>query len=177
MIFILLWAEFSIFKVIRASEGSIWFSRYIEVLFGLCLIFCASLAFSDPGYLKKDEKMDFVRLLESMSSTSLCPECRLIRSPRSRHCYFCLRCVDRFDHHCPWVNNCIGKGNYALFYSFVLLQVIYLLSILVSIGYGKYLQTSLRDQLYLTLILISLAIKLDWGDEILLDALTDIDKE
>lgn len=72
-----------------------------------------------------------------MSPTSLCPDCKLIRTPRSRHCYFCERCVDRFDHHCPWVNNCIGKSNFAKFYLFVFLQTVYLISVVTQIVFGK----------------------------------------
>jgi len=129
--------EFTVFPVLRTQPLLKYFERCSEVLFGLCLLLCLVVAASDPGYLVRDEKMDFLTLLDTMNPTSLCPDCRLIKTPRSRHCYFCLRCVDRFDHHCPWVNNCVGKGNFAQFYSFVVCQSLYLVAVVVQICLGK----------------------------------------
>ena len=48
-----------------------------------------------------------------------CTICHIEMPIRCKHCKDCDQCVATHDHHCPWVNNCIGELNARQFYLFL----------------------------------------------------------
>ncbi|XP_028582387.2 palmitoyltransferase ZDHHC23 [Podarcis muralis] len=44
-----------------------------------------------------------------------CTKCHLVRPARAGHCRICGRCVKRLDHHCVWINSCVGEQNHQAF--------------------------------------------------------------
>jgi palmitoyltransferase len=67
--------------------------------------------------------------------TQICPTCRIVKPLRCKHDQFSNRCVENFDHHCPWVANAIGKQNRWHFVVFLVLQM---WALVVSIAIAGY---------------------------------------
>lgn len=49
---------------------------------------------------------------------SICKNCIAPKPTRTHHCSVCRRCVLKMDHHCPWLNNCVGHYNHRYFFLF-----------------------------------------------------------
>ncbi|ULU13976.1 hypothetical protein L3Y34_016471 [Caenorhabditis briggsae] len=55
----------------------------------------------------------------SATEWTMCTRCDSLRPPRAHHCRVCKRCIRKMDHHCPWVNNCVGELNQKWFLQFI----------------------------------------------------------
>lgn len=91
------------------------------ILSGLTLYNFLSAVFHGPGHLplKWEPKDESVKQF-----LQFCAVCKGFKAPRSHHCQKCGRCIIKMDHHCPWINNCVGWGNQAHFTYFLMFAVI-----------------------------------------------------
>ncbi|KAK5848177.1 hypothetical protein PBY51_005813 [Eleginops maclovinus] len=119
------------YVLIPAYSDSVWCTVHGSVfnLILLLLLAChAKAVFSDPGMVPLPETaMDFSDLRSQSSRINergcegwtVCNRCETYRPPRAHHCRVCQRCIRRMDHHCPWINNCVGELNQKYFIQFL----------------------------------------------------------
>ncbi|XP_004380881.1 palmitoyltransferase ZDHHC4 [Trichechus manatus latirostris] len=112
-------------------EFSLYYLLLPYLLLFVNLFFFTLSCVTNPGTITKANELLFLQVYEfddlMFPKNVRCPTCDLRKPARSKHCRVCNRCVHRFDHHCIWVNNCIGAWNTRYF-------LIYLLTLTASVA-------------------------------------------
>ncbi|KAM4794820.1 palmitoyltransferase ZDHHC23 isoform 1-T1 [Rhinophrynus dorsalis] len=137
------------------NKGHIGWGHFLTITCGLLMtLMLLAKAKQDPGYLTrsprnsrtqseggrqfangdrmegdKDPQCGFTQINTVSTEKNWCRVCQLVKPPRSGHCRICGVCVRRMDHHCVWINNCIGEWNHKFF-------LLLLLSFLFTSTYG-----------------------------------------
>lgn len=138
VILIVLYSVFEARPVWRLGRGHGVLVVLFYYFWTTCLAAFFRTATSDPGVLPRNVHVPIVSSefelpqgyyniisLPSANSNGLtvdvkyCPTCRIWRPPRASHCSVCGACILNHDHHCKWVNNCIGQRNYRYFLTFL----------------------------------------------------------
>lgn len=93
-------------------------------LITLTLYFFHKCCTTDPGKVTKHNESHCIQVYEydeiMFHRSNKCPTCKLMKPARSKHCGVCGSCIQRLDHHCVWVNNCIGALNIRYFLLYLL---------------------------------------------------------
>ena len=70
---------------------------------------------------------------EEIIAKKYCFQCKKFKkNEKTKHCLYCNYCIDEFDHHCYWVNNCVSKNNIKTFFVFLVL-------IIVNLSFNSYI--------------------------------------
>ncbi|XP_039205670.1 palmitoyltransferase ZDHHC4 isoform X2 [Crotalus tigris] len=134
----------SFFVVLHLILEGLVYGEYTWEVFGYCqelqfsslllllpyLLLAVNAAFfilcsrSNPGIITKSNQLLFLHAYAydglMFQQDAECPTCAVRKPARSRHCGVCCGCIHRFDHHCVWVNNCIGAFNIRFFLCYLL---------------------------------------------------------
>ena len=126
------------------------------------IFFCLA-SLRNPGFKKKRTGKHLLKMLTSEYQTKnnqgfgeskiknlsakFCYQCNIVKgefwidliSGRARHCEICDRCVYKYDHHCSYILNCVGKKNIKIFLIFLISTSLFLvlrlfLNFFASIG-------------------------------------------
>lgn len=110
-----------------------WIIAFIWITSIVCLICLTDAAFADPGRQRgtpipknKYEKAKIKKIVGGQKySLKYCYTCHLIRDIRTFHCSICGLCIEKHDHHCNYLSNCVGVYNYKKFFIFVVMAFIH----------------------------------------------------
>ncbi|XP_058770044.1 probable protein S-acyltransferase 15 [Vicia villosa] len=128
---------------LRTSPGTL--NSFFFTLFASLSLFSFFLCvLTDPGHVPPSFYPDVESTnAKDNAEQKKCDKCFGYKPPRTHHCRVCRKCVLKMDHHCLWINNCVGYWNYKAFFDFILYATI--------------------ASVYSTVLFISCVLQKEWG--------------
>ncbi|CAG7723602.1 unnamed protein product [Allacma fusca] len=123
--FLILYAEFVVMRIIllpssyplyRNINAFIW-----QIMALLAFTSHLRTMLTDPGAVPRgNATKEMIQQMGFREGQVIykCQKCCSIKPERAHHCSVCQRCIRKMDHHCPWVNNCVGENNQKFFVLF-----------------------------------------------------------
>ncbi|XP_072492322.1 palmitoyltransferase ZDHHC7 [Notamacropus eugenii] len=124
---LVVYADFVVTFVMLLPSKDFWYSIINGVVFNCLAILALSshlrTMLTDPGAVPKgNATKEYMESLQLKPGEVIykCPKCCCVKPERAHHCSICKRCIRKMDHHCPWVNNCVGEKNQRFFVLFTM---------------------------------------------------------
>jgi hypothetical protein len=137
----------------RVIPYNLIYILYTLIFFALYSFYLCSI--SDPGVIKKKNipqlKQKYPYDFLFNSDKTECKKCNLPKIYRSKHCRVCNKCIEKFDHHCIWINNCVGAKNIRYFFYFIFIHwilVTYAAIIALAMFYYEIKDKNLMQQVF-----------------------------
>ena len=149
----ILYNNFGLILLFPYEKLSQIFIYVIYTLIFICLYTFYICSKSNPGIitkkninlLKKKYPYDFLFIQQKEK----CEKCNFDKINRSKHCKICNKCIEKFDHHCIWINNCVGANNLKYFLLFLYLHSVltcYMSCLALYLLYNEIVEKKLFNQ-------------------------------
>jgi hypothetical protein len=107
--------------LINEIEIYIFISSILIVFLLYFILLCKKSSFNQNEY--KNEK-NLLKIIENGENINdYCPKCLIKKKKFTVHCFICDVCIEDFDHHCYWINKCVGEKNYKIFILFLVFNL------------------------------------------------------
>ena len=100
---------------------------------------------------------------ESQENWTMCKSCESYKPPQAVHCRKCKRCINGQDHHCVWINNCVGRRNKKFFILFCFYTTTLCCYLFIFSLISWYVHRKTMEVIDIILMLISLPIFILFG--------------
>jgi palmitoyltransferase len=120
--------EFLLYFFVLPKLNSITYYQIFWLLIISLFISFYVINKSDPGFLEPKDNLTWLEMVKNkVNINDYCPYCRVKKTKKTKHCHICQKCVKGFDHHCNWIDNCVGENNKKRFVIFVIITFINLI--------------------------------------------------